>query len=86
MFRFLVRGSGEPSPLQHRGKPLTSSLRAKKPIAKPEVSDQIGRQLRTVYNDILSQPVPDRFMDLLKDLDGLAPAASLAQPAAKVGE
>lgn len=64
---------------------MTSSLRAKKPAAKPEVSDQIGRQLRTVYNDILSQPVPDRFMDLLKDLDGLA-AAPMAQVAAKVGK
>ena len=65
---------------------MTSSLRAKKPTAKPEVSDQIGRQLRTVYNDILSQPVPDRFLDLLKDLDGLAPSAAMAPAAAKVGE
>ena len=50
-----------------------SSLRVKKTASQPEVSDQIGRQLRTVYNDILAQPVPDRFLDLLKDLDTLAP-------------
>ena len=48
-----------------------SSLRVKKTTEKPEISDQIGRQLRSVYNDILVQPVPDRFLDLLKDLDGL---------------
>ncbi len=48
-----------------------SSLRVKKTSGKTEVSDQIGRQLRSVYNDILAQPVPDRFLDLLKDLDGL---------------
>jgi hypothetical protein len=48
-----------------------SSLRVKKTTAKPEISDQIGRQLRTVYNDVLAQPVPDRFLDLLKDLDAL---------------
>ena len=48
-----------------------SSLRVKKTTAKPDISDQIGRQLRSVYNDILAQPVPDRFLDLLKDLDGI---------------
>jgi Anti-sigma factor NepR len=48
-----------------------SSLRVKKTSGKSEVSDQIGRQLRSVYNDILAQPVPDRFLDLLKDLDAI---------------
>jgi hypothetical protein len=55
-----------------------SSLRVKKTASKPEVSDQIGRQLRTVYNDILAQPVPDRFLELLKDLDSLAAPTALA--------
>ena len=55
---------------QHWGKPL-SSIRVKKTTAKPEISDQIGRQLRSVYNDILAQPVPDRFLDLLKDIDAM---------------
>ena len=48
-----------------------SSIRVKKTTAKPEISDQIGRQLRSVYNDVLSQPVPDRFLDLLKDIDAM---------------
>ena len=63
-----------------------SSLRVKKTTAKPDVSDQIGRQLRTVYNDILSQPVPDRFLDLLKDLDGLAAPAPLVPTPVKVAK
>ena len=36
---------------------------------KAEVADQIGRGLRSVYNDVLSQPVPDRFLDLLRRLE-----------------
>ena len=44
---------------------------SKKTTSKPEISDQIGRQLRSVYNDVLAQPVPDRFLDLLKDLDAI---------------
>ena len=59
-----------------------SSLRVKKTSEKPEISDQIGRQLRSVYNDILAQPVPDRFLDLLKDLDGVPglPHGDLGMP------
>jgi hypothetical protein len=30
----------------------------------------IGNQLQAVYNEILQQPVPDRFRDLLRKLDG----------------
>jgi Anti-sigma factor NepR len=37
---------------------------------KAEVADQIGRGLRSVYNNVLSQPVPDRFLDLLRRLEG----------------
>ena len=47
------------------------SARVKKVAPKPELTAQIGRQLRSVYNDILSQPVPDRLLDLLRELDSL---------------
>ncbi len=57
-----------------------SSLRVKKTTAKPEISDQIGRQLRSVYNDVLAQPVPDRFLDLLKDIDATAAPALSGGP------
>ncbi len=37
--------------------------------AKPEVSDLIGQRLRNYYNEVALQPVPDRFMDLLNQLE-----------------
>lgn len=35
-----------------------------------DVQAHIGRQLRAGYVDILNQPVPDRFLELLAELDG----------------
>lgn len=34
-----------------------------------DVQAHIGRQLRAGYVDILNQPVPDRFLELLAELD-----------------
>ena len=36
---------------------------------KPEVFDLIGQRLRSFYNEVADQPVPDRFMDLLNQLE-----------------
>jgi hypothetical protein len=44
--------------------------------AKGDVGTQIGFQLRNLYDDVLSQPVPDRFLDLLSQLE-TAPGSSL---------
>jgi hypothetical protein len=30
----------------------------------------IGRQLRAVFDDVAKQPVPDRFLELMKQLEG----------------
>ena len=35
----------------------------------PNVKAHIGRQLRALYDEVASQPVPDRFMELLDRLD-----------------
>lgn len=35
----------------------------------PEIFDQIGQRLRNVYNEVLTQTVPDRFVDLLQALE-----------------
>jgi hypothetical protein len=37
--------------------------------SKAEFGEQIGFQLRNLYDDVLSQPVPDRFLDLLSQLE-----------------
>ena len=45
------------------------------PADKKRMTDQIGRQLRGMYDGLLNQPVPDRFMDLVGRLEkgGLEP-------------
>lgn len=34
-----------------------------------DLQAQIGRQLRAIYDGVLAQPVPDRFLELLDQLD-----------------
>jgi hypothetical protein len=48
---------------------------------RSDLADQIGARLRSVYDDVLVQPVPERFMELLRQLES-GPAASFA-PAKK---
>ena len=35
----------------------------------PNVKTYIERQLKSVYDDVLNQPIPDRFLELLNELD-----------------
>ncbi|RYB07002.1 NepR family anti-sigma factor [Lichenibacterium ramalinae] len=40
--------------------------------ARPGTTDvqaYIGRQLRAVYDDVVKQPIPDRFLALMKQLE-----------------
>ena len=37
--------------------------------AKPQVSDVIGRRLKSYFDELAAQPVPDRFLDLLDQLE-----------------
>lgn len=34
-----------------------------------KIGEQIGEQLRSLYDDVLNQPVPDRFLELLNKLE-----------------
>ncbi len=34
-----------------------------------DVQAYIGRQLRAVYDDVVKQPIPDRFLMLMKQLE-----------------
>jgi Anti-sigma factor NepR len=42
-----------------------------KPVAKlgTDVKVKIGQQLRVIYDDIVGQGVPDRFVEILRGLD-----------------
>ena len=35
----------------------------------PEIQSRIGHQLRAMYDDVVRQGVPDRFVDLIRKLD-----------------
>ena len=37
--------------------------------AAANVESHIGKQLKAVYDDVLNQPIPDRFLDLLSQLE-----------------
>lgn len=52
-------------------KPMPSTQRAAKSKGRigPEIQNRIGHQLRTMYSDVVNEGVPDRFADLLKQLD-----------------
>ena len=45
-----------------------------KTSAKPQVSDLIGQRLRNYYEEVANEPIPDRFMDLLNQLDAASAA------------
>jgi len=34
-----------------------------------DIGEQIGRELRGLYDDVVAQPVPDRFLELLNRLE-----------------
>lgn len=48
-----------------------------------DIQAKIGQHLRAMYDDVVRQGVPDRFMDLLSQLD--KPAASQT-PASRDGD
>ncbi len=59
------RETGCPEP----AKEIIGGPYAKKPASKSEIADQIGLHLRSVYDDVLAQPVPGRFLELLRQLE-----------------
>lgn len=44
---------------------------AGKPSRKPDaiVEESIGRHLKKLYDEVANEPVPDRFAELLKQLE-----------------
>jgi hypothetical protein len=52
----------------------TADTRTRKTTAKPakltrEVQARLGQQLRSMYDDVVNQGVPDRFADLINRID-----------------
>lgn len=57
--------AGPPNPAQ----PGTDRATAAGPVLDPELQAHIGRQLRAVYDKVVNEPVPDRFLRLLETLE-----------------
>ena len=54
---------------------VMKDVKSKQGGLNSEIQSRIGHQLRAMYDDVVRQGVPDRFADLIKKLDGPAPAA-----------
>jgi hypothetical protein len=44
----------------------------------PEIQSRIGHQLRAMYDDVVRQGVPDRFVELIRKLDVPSPDTQIA--------
>jgi hypothetical protein len=57
-------------------KPMeTAETRNRKPGSKPaklsrDVQARLGQQLRSMYDDVVNQGVPDRFAELINRING----------------
>ena len=52
-----------------KSQPRKDGIPRNDPVVRKDKASPIGRALRTVYDDMLRESVPDDFMDLLKKLD-----------------
>jgi hypothetical protein len=50
-------------------RPSMRSRTKPEPNLDREIQSKIGQQLRTLFDDVVKQGVPDRFVDLLGRLD-----------------
>lgn len=41
----------------------------REPAIDPKVQQAIGKRLRAVYDDVINEPIPDKFMELLAKLE-----------------
>jgi hypothetical protein len=65
----------ERKPVGQQSAMETAATRSKKGGSKPgklsrEVQARLGQQLRAMYDEVVSQGVPDRFTELLNQIDG----------------
>lgn len=51
------------------GLSLCSSEKAQKKMRNVDFGDVIGKELQNLYDDLVAQPVPDRFLNLLNQLE-----------------
>jgi hypothetical protein len=63
-----MRERKQPSQLEGAMQVRSSSVRVG-PALNRDIQTKIGQQLRAIYDDVVDQGVPDRFVELLRSLD-----------------
>lgn len=61
-----VRAANEP---EEAGSAAVRNDASSRATPATDVQAYIGRQLRAVYDDVAKQPIPDRFLALMKQLE-----------------
>lgn len=64
-------------PEDHKDSPVQPDIVSAPPSAslggdvvmEPELQAFIGRQLQSTYDEVLNEPIPDRFLELLRKLE-----------------
>ncbi|TNC14120.1 hypothetical protein FF100_08000 [Methylobacterium terricola] len=76
-----MRGPGGQGP-QASGEEDDPAAGPGQPALDRNVQGRIGSHLRAMYDGLMQQPIPDRFIDLLAELErGAAPPPPPATPA-----
>jgi len=67
---------------------MQTDVRSTKPAGRLSREDQrrLGDILQRVYDDVVKQGVPDRFRELLNELDGAGPGANAVTERKDAGE
>ena len=67
----IKRGQAGDAPKGGAGMRTETQGRAEGGKAKmdPRIQTEIGKHLRAIYDDVISEPVPSKFMELLEQLE-----------------
>ena len=61
---------GQQNPDGNRGNRAAAEANSKPAKLSREVQARLGQQLRSMYDEVVNQGVPDRFAELLNRIDG----------------
>ncbi len=68
----MVKG-GQPGGARRSGAGMRTETQARSDSGRagvdPRIQTEIGKHLRAIYDDVISEPVPSKFMDLLEQLE-----------------
>jgi Anti-sigma factor NepR len=53
--------------------------------SQPAIQDMLGAKLKAYYGEIISEPIPDRLMALMAELEAQSATKKLSEPDAENG-